>query len=140
MLRVGQTGLPSLHEALDDYSRKHHLPPRLVSDVQLALEEHLTNILSHGYDPNNPGPVTVRFQLEEDDLRVEVEDQGPPFNPLEHPAVDVNRPIEERPLGGLGIHLMRQLVEELEYRREGTSNVLTLRKRMHPQGEPGQSA
>jgi len=63
------------------------------------------------------------------DFVVEVSDNGKPFNPLDHPEPDLNQPLEERPIGGLGIHLIRKFVDQLAYRRDAGRNILTLRKR-----------
>jgi serine/threonine-protein kinase RsbW len=129
-LRTRQAELPRLHAALEDYGRQCGLPARSVSDVQLALEEHLTNIMVHGCAPGADARITVRFRADEEGLHVGVEDEGRPFNPLEYPAVDVHRPVEERPMGGLGIHMIRRLVDDMAYRRQGRFNILTLRKRV----------
>ena len=71
---------------------------------------------------------------EEDALTIDIIDDGLPFNPLtEGPSVDVNAPIEERRIGGLGIHLVRSMMDDLSYRRENGKNHLTLTKRFEGQ-------
>ena len=74
--------------------------------------------------------MTVRFALEPAALRVEIEDDAGPFNPLDAPAVDTALPLEEKPLGGLGVHLIRKSVDELEYQRAGNRNVLVMKNRL----------
>jgi serine/threonine-protein kinase RsbW len=98
--------------------------------MHLALEEHLANIIAHGGNPGPSGTITVRFALEPAALRVEIEDDAGPFNPLNAPTVDTAVPLEEKPLGGLGILLIRKSVDELEYRRAGDRNVLVMRNRL----------
>jgi anti-sigma regulatory factor (Ser/Thr protein kinase) len=65
-------------------------------------------------------------------LLVEVFDDCRPFNPLERPEVDTTKPLEEKPIGGLGVHLMRKFMDELDYRREEGKNVFRMRKKLKP--------
>lgn len=83
-------------------------------DFVLAVNEAVTNILLHGYD-EKPGPVTVSVEADGADLLVRLMDDAPLFDPTAVPPPDINLPLEERPLGGLGVHMMRQLTDELIY-------------------------
>jgi anti-sigma regulatory factor (Ser/Thr protein kinase) len=74
--------------------------------------------------------ITLRFKAGVAEVCVEVEDDGKEFNPLLHPPADINAPLETRPIGGLGIHMMRKLVDAVEYRRANGRNIVTLRKRV----------
>jgi len=114
-------------QALEEFSRDHHLPASVVQAADLALEEHLTNLMSYGLADNCEHPIEVRFSLAPDFI-IEVEDDGPPFNPLHLPPVDTTLPLEQRPIGGLGIHLMRQFMDDIEYHSAGGKNVLRMRK------------
>jgi serine/threonine-protein kinase RsbW len=67
--------------------------------------------------------------MELGELKAEVEDDGQPFNPLEAPEVDTTKPLEERTIGGLGIHLVRKLMDGLDYQRQGDRNLLTMKKK-----------
>jgi serine/threonine-protein kinase RsbW len=75
---------------------------------------------------------TVELSLELDDreARLELRDDGQPFDPLGAPAPDLESPMEERGLGGLGIHLVKELADDIQYRREAGFNFLLLRKRL----------
>jgi anti-sigma regulatory factor (Ser/Thr protein kinase) len=119
-----------LQDQLESFARQHGLAERVLHDVQLALEEHLTNLLSHGYDDKLEHQLRVCVQLSATDLRVEVADDGHPFNPLERPAPDLSKPIAERPVGGLGIHMMRKSLDGMEYRRADGKNILVMIKRI----------
>ena len=119
-----------LQDQLESFAHQHGLAARALHDAQLALEEHLTNVLSHGYDDTLEHQIRVRVQLNKPELRIEVEDDGVPFNPLAQPAPDISKPIEERPIGGLGIHMMRKSLDGMEYRREYGKNILTMTKRV----------
>ena len=106
--------------------RARDVPGPLVHDCVLAAEELLTNVVTHAYggQPGHRAAVGVRMLPSE--IQIRFEDVGPPFNPLEAAAPDLDAPIAERPIGGLGILLVRELVERWNYAREGATNVVTL--------------
>jgi anti-sigma regulatory factor (Ser/Thr protein kinase) len=118
-----------LQDQLEAFARQHGFAARVLHDLQLALEEHLTNILSHSYNDKLEHQIRVSVELKARELRVEIEDDGRPFNPLEHPAPDLSKPIEERPVGGLGIHMIRKSLDGMEYRRAEGKNILVMIKR-----------
>ncbi len=97
-------------------------------DLVLAVNEAVTNVLLHGYD-GQPGPVTICVEVVSDDLRVVLTDSAPPFDPTRVPPPDIFLPLEDRPLGGLGVHMMRQLTDELLYRPLADGNELVFVKR-----------
>lgn len=97
-------------------------------DLVLAVNEAVTNVLLHGYD-SQPGPVTICVEVVDDDLRVVLTDSAPPFDPTRVPPPDIFLPLEDRPLGGLGVHMMRQLTDELLYRPLADGNELIFVKR-----------
>lgn len=84
-------------------------------DLVLAVNEAVTNILLHGYD-DQPGAVGVGIEADNGDLLVRLTDDAPLFDPTAVPPPDISLPLEDRPLGGLGVHMMRQLTDELIYR------------------------
>ena len=114
---------------LEEFGRQHGFTPRDLLALDLSLHEHLTNIINYGYDDTKPRQIQIRLKLGDRLLQVEVEDDARPFNPLERAPVDTTLPLDQKPLGGLGIHMIRQSMDELEYRREGGRNILTMRKR-----------
>ena len=73
-------------------------------------------------------PIHITFRRVEEQIEMEFEDRGREFNPLEIGEPDLDSPIEDRQLGGLGIHLVKKMVDEAKYRREGDRNILLLRK------------
>ena len=97
-------------------------------DLVLAVNEAVTNVLLHGYD-GQPGPVTICVEVVDNDLRVILSDNAPPFDPTRVPPPDIFLPLEDRPLGGLGVHMMRQLTDELVYRPLADGNELVFVKR-----------
>ena len=110
------------------FGARHALPAKVVFAVNLALDEVLTNIMSYGYDDGRPHDIVVRLSLGAGALVVEAEDDGRPFNPLAVAEPRTDQPLAERPVGGLGLHLVRNVMDDLEYRRQGDRNVLVMRK------------
>ena len=98
--------------------------------LNLALEEILVNVIAHGYQGSADHQIIVRLALDDGEVRAEVEDDARPFNPLEAPEPDLSKPLEERPIGGLGIHLTRKMMDGLVYRRQGDKNLLVMRKKV----------
>ena len=117
---------------LEQFARDHQLPEKVLQAADLALEEHLTNVMKYGFDDSQVHEIRVRLELVGGQFQIEVEDDGKPFNPLEHPKPDLSVPLEQRPLGGLGIHLIRSFMDELAYRRDGGRNIFQMRKRLTP--------
>ena len=124
--------LDELARALDhieDLLLQQAAERELASEMRLIAEEGLANIVRHAYEPDEEGEIEVVLALTETEVRLELRDSGRPFNPLEHPEPDLEAPVEERPLGGLGVHLIRTLTDAQTYTRQGTVNVLVLVKR-----------
>ena len=97
-------------------------------DLVLAVNKAVTNVLLHGYD-SRPGPVTICVEVVDNDLRVILTDSAPLFDPTRVPPPDIFLPLEDRPLGGLGVHMMRQLTDELLYHPLADGNELVFVKR-----------
>jgi phosphoserine phosphatase RsbU/P len=110
-----------------DLCQRHRLDAQTSHNVKLALDEILTNIISYAYADDREHSIVTRFNLERENLIVEVEDDGRPFNPLNGPEPDTKQMPEQRPIGGLGIYLVRKLIHELEYRRQNETNILTMK-------------
>ena len=103
--------------------------------VNLALEEAVSNVMLYAYPDTNEGKVIVEFVRTTDDqgenILFTITDSGIPFDPTQRKEVDVTLSAEERAIGGLGIHLVKQLMDSIVYHREENKNVLTLMKRLH---------
>jgi anti-sigma regulatory factor (Ser/Thr protein kinase) len=122
--------LRRLHDEVAAFAQAQRLPPSVTLAVDLSLAEIVSNIISYGYGDKRKHQALVRLQRRGNEILIRVEDDARPFNPLLHPAPDTRAPIEERPIGGLGIFLVRKLMDSLEYRRRGRKNILLLRKRV----------
>ena len=108
-------------------SRRHALPDEERSRLLIILDELFTNVVKYGYagEPVQ-GHIEVDLSLQGGRLIIEFIDDGMPFDPLQSPPPDLDQPVEERQLGGVGLAIVRALVEEAGYRREGDRNRLTL--------------
>ena len=116
--------LSGLLDTTGDFLDKHKVPVPVQYKIKLILDEMFSNIVSYGYKPGDP-PDTVRIEMciRDKKFTAVLDDGGIPFNPLEHAQADTTLPAEERPIGGLGIHLVRNLTSELYYERKENRNV-----------------
>jgi anti-sigma regulatory factor (Ser/Thr protein kinase) len=121
--------LGRLAEAVADFGRRHALPERAMQHMGLALDELVTNVIVHGYGAAS-GTVVVRLALSGEWLEAEVVDQAPAFDPFTAPPPDLESPLEERSVGGLGVHFVRTLLDRVAYTRDGSLNRVQLSKRI----------
>jgi anti-sigma regulatory factor (Ser/Thr protein kinase) len=98
--------------------------------ANLVVDELVTNCIKYAYTDAREHVIEVELQIADGDLTVTVVDDGQPFNPLTVPTPDTSLAIEERPLGGLGLHLLRQLSDGMSYERRGNQNRVVLVKRL----------
>ena len=115
-------------EQADDFFAVHGIAKKTANQIDLSLDELLTNTISYGYEDSGEHEILVRLLLQDGILTAEIHDDGIAFNPLEQPAPDIKGNIEERQIGGLGIHLVRKTMDDTEYRREEGRNILTIKK------------
>ncbi len=114
---------------LDRLGAERHLAPEVVADMQIAMDEVLTNITEYAYTDNTEHKIHVCLRVLDNVLEAVIEDDGAPFDPLAIPEPDVSAPLHERRVGGVGIHFVRKLMDEVTYDRAGGRNRLVLRKR-----------
>jgi serine/threonine-protein kinase RsbW len=117
--------LPALMRFVAERARSRGFDHKKVNEVELAVEEALVNIMKYAY-PDGAGDVRVACEEQGAGLRVEITDSGIPFDPLAPGDPDLSLGIEDRPIGGLGIFLIRKLATEVRYRRENDTNHLIL--------------
>lgn len=102
--------------------------------IELACDEIITNIISYAY-PEKAGDVVVHCRnLDPETLLVNITDQGVPYNPLEVDAPDLDLDVEDRPIGGLGLFFVQEVVDDIVYTRRGNSNILGLTFQKHIDG------
>src|SRR5690349_8568713 len=119
-----------LNRLVRQFGELHDVPSRTLYSVNLALDELVTNVILYGYEEGTGQDVVIKLVTTDKELIASVSDSAKSFNPLEVAAPDLNAPLEERQLGGLGIHLVRSLMDHVSYARENEKNVLTVRKRL----------
>ena len=118
--------LPGAAAAVDGLLTRAGLPPEVIGIVHLALDELAANVMRWSAADRVP-EIRIRATVEPAHVRLVIEDDGPPFDPRTAPSPDVESPLAERREGGLGIHLVRNLVDELAYARVGPRNVVDIR-------------
>ena len=122
--------IPRLAQFVDAIARKKQLDTALSSSLNLALEETVTNVMLYAYPKGTDGTVDIEMVPRDNALVFIVSDCGTPFDPTAAPEADVNLGVEERPIGGLGIFLVRQIMDSVSYERKGDRNVLTMIKKL----------
>jgi serine/threonine-protein kinase RsbW len=120
--------LERVNHAVEAFGAANGIGPKTIFQVNLALDEILTNVISYAFPDGAPHDILVHLAVSRGELTVHVEDDGRAFNPLEIAPPDLHAPLADRSIGGLGMHLVRQVVDGLEYRREQGKNVLVLKK------------
>jgi len=120
--------IPAANEAASRWLADCNAPPAADYLANLAIEELVTNSIKYAYDDANEHIIEIELKLSAGELVLIVTDDGHPFNPLEVPEPDTTLPVEDRTIGGLGIHLLRRMSDRMEYARVESRNQLTLRK------------
>ena len=122
--------LAALNQFLREFWTTAELEPARLRSFELALEEIFLNIAMHGSRPGNARRVEVSLSLDPDAVTMTVEDDGPQFDPLSLPQPDVMASVADRRVGGLGVHLVRQVMDTVSYARIAGRNRLSMSKRL----------
>lgn len=120
--------VPRVLNGVEEFCRAQGLANETTLDLRLVAEEVMTNIVQYAHVEIEERPVELRLSSPPGALRMEFRDEGAPFNPLDAPMPDLDTRPETRAIGGLGVHLVRSLVDEASYSREGSANVFVLIK------------
>jgi serine/threonine-protein kinase RsbW len=121
------------NDVLHDFWTRHQLPEDLEFPVALSLEEVLSNVIRHGSSPGEDAQIQIRYSFLADHpgwVEIEVSDQARPFDPLSVPPPDITAPLEERSIGGLGVFLVRKMMDEVRYQHSNGRNHLLFRKNL----------
>jgi sigma-B regulation protein RsbU (phosphoserine phosphatase) len=121
--------IPQLNEFIDTVAEEVGLDMSLTMSLNLALEEAVVNVMDYAYSEGQRGDVDIEVTADQQWLTFVISDTGIAFDPTAKEDVDTTLSAEERPIGGLGIFFVRQLMDVIDYKREGNKNVLTLRKK-----------
>jgi anti-sigma regulatory factor (Ser/Thr protein kinase) len=121
--------LPRIQSAIGEFSREQDWPPDIEFQVDLVLEELVLNVVNHG-SRGGEGEINIELVSDPEAVIIQIIDDGRPFDPLtDAPEPDTESGIEDRAVGGLGIHLVRTMMDDVTYRREENKNHMRLVKR-----------
>jgi serine/threonine-protein kinase RsbW len=118
--------VPRLVALVDSFGAGAGLSEDLIFRLTVTLDEVVTNVVRHAFLVEGGHDILLEITVDEHLVTALVEDDGPPFDLRTLPPVDIDAPIEQRPRGGLGVHLVRSLTHAVDYRRNGDRNILTL--------------
>ena len=121
-----------VNAAFAAFADAHALAASVRRSVHVAIDELLSNTIMHGFTGREGGEVTVEAVLRADRVCVTLTDDGAPFDPLAEAAPDTTLTAQERRIGGLGIHLVRRIMDEVSYQRQADRNVVVMTKRLTP--------
>jgi serine/threonine-protein kinase RsbW len=127
--------LETICQHLQAYGQANGLDRKVIFEINLAIDEIFTNIVSYAFDDEDAHWVDISLDLRDGEITIEIKDEGKAFDPQKTRSPDVKCAIEERYVGGLGIHLIKNLMDDMCYRREKMSNILTLKKKIQAMGE-----
>lgn len=129
-LRNDLRQIPRLEGFLEEIFGSVKVTPEISSGVNLALEEAVSNVMKYAYAPGSEGFVDIEALVRRGSLEFIVTDTGIPFDPTAAEMPDTTLGVEERPIGGLGIYLVRTMMDKVSYRREDGRNILTMTKKI----------
>ena len=122
--------IPQLNEFIDSVAEEVGLEMSLTMSLNLALEEAVVNVMEYAYPEGQKGNVEIEVTADQEWMTFVITDTGIAFDPTMKEDADTTLSAEERPIGGLGIFLVRQLMDVIEYKRQDNKNVLTLQKKL----------
>ena len=120
--------IAKVDEKLDELAERFGMPPAIAATFHIIFDDLLNNVISYGFNDDQRHFIDISLELTANSLIVSIADDGMPFNPLAETAPDTKLSIEDRQIGGLGIHLVINMVDDISYRRTADKNVLTLTK------------
>ncbi len=117
-----------MSEWIEQFGARHDLAADVVFQLNLVLEEIVTNVISYAFDDDEAHMVEVGLCFTGDELEAFVKDEGTAYDPTDADPPDLDAPLEERQVGGLGVHLVREMMDGVSYSRVGNKNILSLKK------------
>ncbi len=124
------TEISKLSAFIDEIGEEFSLTPDVVFNLNLVLEEAVVNVINYAYPKEEHQSIYLSAALHDDSIVFVLTDTGKEFDPTQAPEADITLSAEERPIGGLGIFLIRQIMNEVKYQRIEGKNVLTLEKKL----------
>ena len=118
--------MEKLEPFLNSFFEKKNLDMSRLPKMDLAMEEAVANVIMYAYPEGERGTVEISLELKEGHIQTCISDAGTPFDPLQQPEANLSSSIEERPIGGLGIHLIKEIMDKVEYQYKDGKNMLTM--------------
>ncbi len=112
-----------------DAAARTNLTARQSDDVQMAVDEAVTNVMEHAYAGVTDGSIAIKLRIDEKLIFVEIRDRGQEFNPKKVKRPNIKGPLEERSIGGLGVFFMKKLMDKVEFARDDAGNVTRMTKK-----------
>lgn len=122
--------ITGLLKKITGFGKKHNLSEEILSDIKLVVEEIVSNIIFYGFDDDAIHEIMITLEFSNRLITIRVEDQGKPFNPLTYNGKEAGSPLEDYEQGGMGILLIKELMDELEYEFRKGQNTLFMKKRI----------
>jgi anti-sigma regulatory factor (Ser/Thr protein kinase) len=129
--------LSRVAESVDEFCATQAIPAGCAFKLSIALEELLTNTISYGYDDEQRHEIAIDITREGEAIVTELSDDARPFDPLNAPPPDLDSAIEDRRVGGLGVHLVKTLMDDVRYVYRDGRNYITLRKKITADSDAG---
>lgn len=130
MIRNDLAEIEPLSARIGEFCREQGAGDDAIFDIQLAIDEAVSNTIKYGYSDGAAHQIHIRIGVHERKLILEIEDDARAFDPLKAPDPDFSLSAEERTSGGLGIYLLRKVMDSVEYTRTGNRNILQMTKGM----------
>ena len=132
VLQIGNelVNVDLVNDKFMEFAQGYEMAPRITRPICMAFDELLTNIISYAYEDGSQHEIDIKVSLLNDTVVIVISDDGLPFNPFTREDPDTDLSIEERDIGGLGIHLVKNVMDEVSYKRHVDRNVITLVKKL----------
>ncbi len=116
-------------EFIESYLETLPIDPQIIPSIMISCEEIIVNVVNYAYQ-NKEGNLSIEIETTSKEIKIVFSDSGIPFNPLEIKEVDTSLPLQEREIGGLGIHMVKKLMDDVKYEYKENKNCLTIVKQI----------
>lgn len=124
--------LPEIMDFVRSFSLSHSANAEQLMAIEMSVEEIVVNVMHYAYPKDNPGDIIVSCSINaEKHLKIQISDSGRAYNPLSRPEPDITAELDDRGIGGLGIYLTKQMMDEVSYCYEEGENILRLTKKLN---------
>lgn len=130
--------MPLAASILTRFGAQYGLPAPVLHDMNVVLDDALNNIITYGYDAGTESKITIRLEHRQGEVMLLIEDRGRPFDPTQAPAPELGASLQSREVGGLGIHFIRSLMDDVGYSSTDGINRLRMTKKIAPEAAKGE--